>query len=116
MKTIAALDETNFDQIIGRATLPAPVDFFALWGGFGPGLTPMLDPLAEHFAGRIQFASDNIECALALGDRFHITGVPTLPGFQMGTVREETIGFPAPKAWAAKLHAGAKNHEAEVGV
>lgn len=114
MNTIVELTEAEFDRVIAGTLLPAVVDFYAPWCGPCKMLAPLLNALAEHFAGRIQFFKVNVDAAPDVADRFEVRGVPMLAFFVNGEVRDLLIGFPAPLVLAAKLHAliDAKSTEA----
>ena len=105
MKTIAELTDENFDQTIAAATVPVVVDFYAPWFGPCKMLAPLLNALAEHFAGRVQFCKVNVDAAPELAERFEVSGVPMLVFFVNGEPRDLLIGFPSPQTLAAKIHA-----------
>jgi thioredoxin 1 len=109
MKTIAELNEANFDQTLTRGSPPAVVDFYAPWCGPCKMLAPLLEHLAGQFADRIRFFKVNVDEAPELAARFAITGVPTLLFFNHGEVRDAVVGLVPPRALAAKLEALAAN-------
>jgi thioredoxin 1 len=113
MKTIAELNEAQFDQVIARANTPVVVDFYAPWCGPCKMIAPLMDKLAEHFAGQLRFYKVNVDESPELAGRFQITGVPTLLLFNQGEVREVIVGFPSPQALASKLQALAAESHAE---
>jgi thioredoxin 1 len=113
MKTIAELNDENFDQTIAAAPGPVVVDFYAPWCGPCKMLAPLLGSLAEHFAGRVQFFKVNVDAAPELAARFEVSGVPMLVFFANGEPCDLLIGFPAPQTLAAKIHALAEGKPAE---
>jgi|GEM_PF-1748470 len=113
MKMIPELNDDNFDQHMAAADLPVVVDFYAPWCGPCKMLTPLLEALAEHFTGRIQFFKVDVEQSPALAARFQVAGVPMLAFMVNREVREVQVGFPSPQEFAAKLHALAELHPAE---
>jgi thioredoxin len=113
MKTIAELNDENFDQTMAAANVPVVVDFYAPWCGPCKMLTPLLQALAEHFAGRIQFFKVNVDEAPELAERFEVSGVPMLAFVVNGEVRELLIGFPSPPVLAGTLHALVESKPAE---
>jgi thioredoxin len=113
MKTIAELNDENFDQTIAAAPGPVVVDFYAPWCGPCKMLAPLLTALAEHFAKRVQFFKVNVEAAPELATRFEVSGVPMLVFFVNGATRDVLIGFPSPQTLAAKLHALTETNPAE---
>lgn len=113
MKMITELNDENFNQTITAANGPVVVDFYTPWCGPCKMLAPLLEALAEHFAGRIQFFKVNVEEAPELAERFQVTGVPVLAFMVNGEAHEVLVGFPSPQELAAKLHALAAAHPAE---
>jgi thioredoxin 1 len=114
MKTIAELTEENFDQTMAAATGLVVVDFYAPWCGPCKMLAPLLNSLAEHFAGRVQFFKVNVDEAPVVAERFEVSGVPMLVFFVNGEPKDVLIGFPSPPVLAAKLHALTESHPTEV--
>lgn len=113
MKTIIELTDENFDQTIAAVPGPVVVDFYAPWCGPCKMLAPLLDSLAEHYAGRVRFFKVNVEAAPELADRFEVSGVPMLVFFLDGEPRDALIGFPSPQTLANKLHALPEGKSAE---
>lgn len=105
MKTIVELTNDNFDSSVAATALPVVVDFYAPWCGPCKMLAPLLETLAEHFAGRIQFFKVNVETAPELAERYEVCGVPMLAFIEAGQIRDLLVGFPAPPVLVEKLHA-----------
>ncbi len=105
MSTITELNDVNFDRTIAATHLPVVVDVYAPWCGPCKMVAPLLDKLAEHHAGRLQFFKVNIDDAQEIAARFEITGVPTLLLMYQGEVRDVMVGFPGPQEILAKLEA-----------
>lgn len=112
MKMITELNDESFERNIVAANLPVVVDFYAPWCGPCKMITPLLDKLAEHYAGRLQFFKVNVDEAPELGLRFDITGVPTLLLIDQSAERDRLVGFPSPRELVAKLEALATLREA----
>ena len=96
-------NSATFDQQLGQSSLPVLVDFYAPWCGPCRMLTPLLERLAEHYAGRILFAKVNIDESPELTERYEITGVPTMLLFRDGKLTDEVVGLPSPKALAFRM-------------
>lgn len=93
MKNIVEVTETSFEQEVLRAATPVITDVYAPWCGPCKMLAPLLERLAEEFAGKAKFVKLNVDEAPDLASRYGITGVPTLLFFQNGEVRDSIVGL-----------------------
>ena len=93
MKNIVEVTETSFEQEVLRAATPVVADIYAPWCGPCKMLAPMLDKLAEEYAGKAKFVKINVDEAPELAGRYGITGVPTLLFIQQGEVRNSIVGL-----------------------
>ncbi len=110
MKNIVDLTESNFETEILDANLPVLVDFFATWCGPCRMLAPVLESLAQEFAGRVKFAKIDVDQAPGLAGAFNITGVPTLILFRNGEPIQQMVGVGSVKSLRSLLE---KSVEAE---
>lgn len=86
---VAVLDASNFDSVVGKDK-PALVEFFAPWCGHCKSLAPIYEELAENFAGKpVVIASVDADAHRDLGQRFGVSGFPTLKWFPAGSTQAE---------------------------
>jgi len=93
---IVILDEDNFDEVINADT-PVLVDFWAEWCGPCRMIAPVLDELAEEYAGKVVIGKVNVDDSQDLASRFGIMSIPNLKVFKKGVEVENIIGA-TPKA------------------
>ena len=103
MKSFSELTEVSFEEQVNSSGPPVIVDFYAPWCGSCKTLTPLLDKLAGHYAGRVRFVKVNVDDAPELSARFNFTGVPTLIFFKDGKTSDRVVGFASQRDLAAKL-------------
>jgi thioredoxin 1 len=89
---ILELTDDNFDELIGQATGPVLVDFWASWCAPCKRIAPTLDELAEDMEGQARVAKVNVDDNGDLTNRFGIRSIPTLVLFKQGRVVDQKIG------------------------
>ncbi|BCI60686.1 thioredoxin [[Clostridium] leptum] len=87
---VLTVTNKNFDQIISSGVVV--VDFWANWCGPCRMLSPIIDQLAEQFAGRITVGKVDVDRESELASRFRIMSVPSLLFFQDGKLVETSVG------------------------
>ena len=110
---ITLTDETYATAIEVHDGL-AVVDFWAAWCGPCRAVAPVVERLAERYAGRVKFAKLDVDAWPNTAMRFNVQSIPTLLFFRGGTLVDRTVGalpetvlstkieqllrFPAPQA------------------
>ena len=90
MSNLITLNEGNFDgELAAGAVL---VDFWAPWCGPCRMVGPIIDELAEDFAGKAKVCKVNIDENGALAAKYDVMTIPTLIVFKDGAEAERVIG------------------------
>lgn len=72
--------------------VPVLVDFWAAWCGPCQMLAPMLDQLADEYAGKVLVAKVNSDEQQALAGQYGVRSLPTVKLFKEGKIVDEFMG------------------------
>ncbi len=84
--------DATFDAEVLRSPLPVVVDFWAPWCAPCRVLNPVLDELAEAYAGCVSFVAVNADENPGLVARFGIVSLPTVQFFAAGELADVLYG------------------------
>jgi thioredoxin 1 len=90
---ILTLTKDNFEQQVLKSATPVLVDFWAEWCGPCKAIAPILDELADEYAGRVRIGKVNIDEFQNLAGEYGVRAIPTLLLFQNGEVAEQIVGL-----------------------
>lgn len=99
---VHTVNDLNFEQEVLQADLPVLVDFTATWCGPCRQVSPLVEQLADEYAGRVKVAKLDIDESPGTAQKFGIRGVPTLYVFRSGEVVGQQVGA-VPKNTIAQL-------------
>jgi thioredoxin 1 len=102
--TVQAIQGGQFEQQVLRSELPVVVDFHATWCAPCRRLTPILDRLAEEFAGQIRFVKIDSDEESGLAERFQVNSLPTVIFFKDGQIVGQFAGLPQEDALRNELN------------
>jgi len=85
------LTDSNFDMEKSKYSLLV-VDFWAAWCGPCKIVSPIIEQLAEQYAGKIVFSKVNVDENPYISQRFGIQSIPTLMILKEGEVIDVMVG------------------------
>jgi thioredoxin 1 len=91
-KNVFEVNDLNFDQEVLQSDVPVLVDFTATWCGPCRQVAPLVDHVADEYAGRVKVTKLDIDDAPGTAQKYGIRGVPTLYVFKGGQVVAQQVG------------------------
>ena len=82
----------DFDRLIGQASIPVVVDYWAPWCGPCRMVAPELAKVAARAQGKFLVVKVNTDALNDLGERFRIRSIPTMAVFAGGKEVNRTSG------------------------
>jgi thioredoxin 1 len=86
------VSDTSFDGDILKSTVPVLVDFWAPWCGPCRTVAPIVDELANQYAGKIKVAKVNVDESQQVAFQYQVTSIPTFILFKNGRVADRVLG------------------------
>lgn len=85
-------DATTFDRIVGEASVPILVDFWAPWCGPCRMVAPEVERAAATTSGRALVLKVNTEVLPELATRYRVQGIPNFIVFERGVPVRQRAG------------------------
>ena len=83
----------TWDSNVLKSDKPVLVDFWAPWCGPCRMVAPIVEELADEYAGKVQFAKLNTDDNPATAAKYGIRSIPTLLVFKNGEPVGQIVGF-----------------------
>lgn len=90
LKTFTA---ENWEKDVLGSEKPVLVDFWAAWCGPCRMVAPIVEELAEEYAGKITIGKLNVDEQGPIAGKYGIMSIPTLGIFKGGQMVDKIVGF-----------------------
>ena len=89
---IVHITDDAFEPDVLNSEQPVLVDYWAEWCGPCKMIAPVLEEIAEEYAGKVKIAKLNIDENPATPPKYGIRGIPRLMLFKNGNVEATKVG------------------------
>jgi thioredoxin 1 len=91
-KNVIELTDDQFAATIQDGDTPVLVDFWAEWCAPCRHIAPIVEELAQEYAGKLRVAKVNIDLYQQAANQFGIQSIPTLLLFKKGELAKRITG------------------------
>lgn len=95
--------DRNFEETVLNSGQLTVVDFWAQWCGPCRAISPIIEELADEYAGRVLVGKVDVDSNQELAMRYSIRSIPTILIVKDGQVVDKHVGAITKPALQAKL-------------
>ncbi len=86
------LTDASFEQEVIKSNIPVLIDFWAAWCGPCRMIAPVIDELANDYAGQAKICKLDVDNNQQTAMQFGIRSIPTILIFKGGEVVDTIVG------------------------
>jgi thioredoxin 1 len=99
---VVEITDQNFQEVTGQSGLTM-VDFWAVWCGPCRMVAPIVEQLADEYAGQVTVGKLDVDNNQQSATRFNVRSIPTILFFKEGKVVDQVIGAVPRPALESKI-------------
>jgi len=94
---VIELTDATFDEVVYNSDVPVLVDFWAPWCGPCKMMAPIIEEIADKYAGKAKICKLNTDDARDSAIEFSINAIPTTILFKDSQVQKKWVGLTSKK-------------------
>jgi len=91
-ENVIAFTDENFDREVLQSGIPVLVDFWATWCAPCKAIAPLIDIVADEYAGKVKVGKVNVDENQATPGKYGVRGIPTVILFKDGAILDQVVG------------------------
>lgn len=91
-ESVVEFTDQTFDNQVSAAQQPVIVDFWASWCGPCRMISPIVEQLAQDYAGRVTFGKVNVDDHTQAAAKLRVMNIPTLVFLKDGQEVDRVVG------------------------
>ena len=91
-ENVIEFTDNGFESDVIKAGTPVLVDFWAEWCGPCKMIGPIVEEIANEYAGRIKVGKMNVDLNPVVPPQYGIRSIPSLLIFKEGAVSDQIVG------------------------
>jgi len=101
MASVLPVGDDSFEREVLQSATPVLIDFWAPWCGPCRAIAPVVEEIAQEYAGKLKVVKMNVDENPQTPSRYGVRGIPNLLVIKGGEVKEQIVGA-VPKAHLLK--------------
>jgi thioredoxin 1 len=103
MSELVEVNDSNFENEVLKSDKPCLVDFWAEWCGPCLMVHPILEEIANEYAGKLKVGRLNVDQSSQTAVKYGIMSIPSLLFFNGGRVVDQIVGAVPKRHFVEKL-------------